>query len=173
VGAQGSGEGLADAMKQRKSKKQRKPKEQEGPFHTDTSLRASRLAWRPEERFSVKTEPILPMLSADTGRLELQGGATKSVIEGRLSEQPAAIRDVARDLSRKFRSQVSELKRQRPNDPDRIAQLDNLVVISGNMATGLAHLADNLDQAISGGSKDKPEPVFLGGAAEVCSMASP
>jgi hypothetical protein len=58
-----------------------KPKEQEGPFHTDTSLRASRLAWRPEERFSVthsgKTEPILPMLSADTGRLELQGGATK------------------------------------------------------------------------------------------------
>jgi hypothetical protein len=120
----------------------------------------------PEERFSVthsgKTEPILPMLSADTGRLELQGGATKSVIEGRLSEQPAAIRDVARDLSRKFRSQVSELKRQRPNDPDRIAQLDNLVVISGNMATGLAHLADNLDQAISRGSKDKPEPVFLG-----------
>jgi hypothetical protein len=35
------------------------------------------------------------------------------------------------------------------------------------MASGLAHLAENLDQAISKGSKDKPEPVFLGKAAEV------
>jgi hypothetical protein len=104
---------------------------------------------------------------AGTGSYELQGGATKSVIERRLSEQPDAIRDIALALSKEFRSQTSELKQQRPNDPDRIAQLDNLVVLSGNMASGLAHLAENLDQAISKGSKDKPEPVFLRKAAEV------
>jgi hypothetical protein len=73
---------------------------------------------------SGKTEPILPVLEADTGSYELQGAATKSVIERRLSEQPAAIRDTARALSREFKSQASELKRQRPNDPDRIAQRD-------------------------------------------------
>jgi hypothetical protein len=36
-------------MKQRKSKKQRKPKAPEGPSHTDTSLGATRLAWRAED----------------------------------------------------------------------------------------------------------------------------
>jgi hypothetical protein len=104
---------------------------------------------------------------AGTGRYELQGGATKLVIERRLTEQPAAIRDIARDLSREFKSQVRALKQQRPNDPDRVAQRDNLVVLCENMATGLANLANNLDQAISKGSKDKPEPVFIGKAADV------
>jgi hypothetical protein len=36
-----------------------------------------------------------------------------------------------------------------------------------NLATGLANLADNLDQAISTAREGKPEPVFLGKAAEV------
>ncbi len=108
-----------------------------------------------------------PVLKADTGRHELQGGATKLVIERRLTEQPAAIHDTARALSKEFKSQVRELKRQRPNDPDRIAQRDNLVILSENIATGLANLADNLDQAIRKGSNGKLEPVFLGKAAEV------
>jgi hypothetical protein len=115
-------------------------------------------------------QPPLPLRdAADQAAftMSVQGGATKSVIERRLSEQPAAIRDIALALSKEFRSQTSELKQQRPNDPRRIAQLDNLVVLSGNMASGLAHLAENLDQAITKGSKDKPEPVFLGKAAEV------
>jgi hypothetical protein len=59
------------------------------------------------------------------------------------------------------------LKQQRPNDPDRIAQQAKLVVLFKGMASGFAKLADNLDQAITKGSKDKPEPVFLGKAAEV------
>jgi hypothetical protein len=96
-----------------------------------------------------------------------EGGATKSVIESRLTEQPAAIRDIARALSKEFTSQASELKRQRPNDPDRIAQRDNLVFLSEKIATGFADLADNLDQAISKTSEGKPEPMFLGKAAEV------
>jgi hypothetical protein len=49
-------------MKQRKPNKRRKPKAPEGPFHTDTSLGATNLAWRAGERFSEthsgKTEPI-------------------------------------------------------------------------------------------------------------------
>ena len=49
------------------------------------------------------------------------------------------------------------MKRQRPNDPDRIAQRDNLVILSENIATGLANLADNLDQAIRKGSNGKLE----------------
>jgi hypothetical protein len=90
--------------------KPKKSKAKGGPFHTDTSLGATGLAWRQEDRFSVthsgKTEPILPMLSADTGSYELQGTASKSVIESRLSEQPAAIRDIARVLSKEFNSKL-------------------------------------------------------------------
>jgi hypothetical protein len=114
------------------------------------------------------TEPVpIAVLEADTGKYKQQGGATKSVVEGRLKEQPAAIHDIARTLSREFRSQARELKQQRPNDPDRIAQRDNLVVLTENIANGLANLADDLDQAISKGSNGKLEPVFLGKAAEV------
>jgi hypothetical protein len=142
--------------------KPRKPKAPEGPFHTDTSLGARTLAWRrPEDRFSVTHS------GTDTGSYELQGAATKSVIERRLSEQPAAIRDTARALSREFKSQARALKQQRPNDPDRIAQRDILLVLTENTATGLANLADNLDQAIRKGSNGKLEPLFLGKAAEV------
>jgi hypothetical protein len=108
---------------------------------------------------SGKTEPILPM--PDTGI------ATKSEIERRISEQPAAIHDIARALSREFKSQARALKQQRPNDPDRIAQRDILLVLTENTATGLANLADNLDQAIRKGSNGKLEPLFLGKAAEV------
>jgi hypothetical protein len=101
---------------------------------------------------------------------ELQGTATKLVIESRLAEQPAAIRDLARALSKEFNSQSNELKQQRPNDPDRIAQRDNLVVLLEKTATGFANLADNLDQAIRKGSTDKPEPVFLGKAGEIVQL---
>jgi hypothetical protein len=69
--------------------------------------------------------------------------------------------------SKEFKSQVRELKQQRPNDPDRIAQRDKLIVLTENVAIGLANLADNLDRAIRKGSTDKPEPVFLGKAGEI------
>ena len=97
-------------------------------------------------------EPLLPLREAPDqasfkGEIELQGTATKLVIESRLTEQPAAIRDIARALSKEFKSQANELKQQRPNDPDRIAQRDNLVVLLEKTATGLATLADNFDQA--------------------------
>jgi hypothetical protein len=63
---------------------------------------------------------------------DARGGSTKSEIERRLSEQPAAVRDIARALSREFNSQANELKQQRPNDPDRIAQRDKLLVLSND-----------------------------------------
>ena len=164
-------------MKQRKSKKQRKPKAPAGPFHTDTSLGATRLSWQPEDdqvardmaerrRRTIATE-LVPILPADAGSYEAKGGSTKLTIERRLSEQPADIRDAAHALSQELRSQAKELKQLRWNDPDRIAQRDNLLVLAENMATGLANLADNLDQAISKGSKSKPELAFLGKAANV------
>jgi hypothetical protein len=88
-------------------------------------------------------------------------------IERRILEQPTDIRDAARGLSKELKSQVNELRQLRWNDPDRITQRDNLVALLQNMATGLANLADNLDQAISKASEGKPEPVFLGKAADV------
>lgn len=139
---------------------------------------------RPINPSSQIVEPILPpreptdqarfkaevggWAEASVGKAwQLEGGASKSVIESRLTEQPVAIRNTARALSKEFKSQATELKQQRPNDPDRIAQRENLVVLFENMATGLANLADNIDQAIVKASEDKPEPVFLGKAAEV------
>ena|SRR5215469_4982844 len=70
-------------------------------------------------------------------------------------------------MCQELKSQADELRQLRWNDPDRIAQRDNLVVLLENMATGLANLADNLDQAISNATRGKPEPAFLGKAADV------
>jgi hypothetical protein len=106
-------------------------------------------------------------LTADATVVWDSGIATKSVIERRLTEQPAVIRDTARALSREFKSQATEWRQQRPNDPDRIAQCDKLILLTENVANGLANLADNLDQAITKASEDKPEPLFLGKAAEL------
>jgi hypothetical protein len=131
-------------------------------------------AQTPVELSPAPITPIAPRLetlprfsASDPRSYEAKGGSTKLVIERRISEQPTDIRDAARTLSKELKSQVNELKQLRWNDPDRITQRDNLVALLESMATGLANLANNLDQAISKGTKGKPEPVFLGKAAEV------
>jgi hypothetical protein len=86
-------------------------------------------------------------------------------IERILSERHADIRDAARVLSRDFAAQVEELKRTRPNEPDRLAEHDALVAFLEKMATGLNQLADALEQAVGAGGE--PEPVLLGKAAEI------
>jgi hypothetical protein len=106
-------------------------------------------------------------MSADVGSYEARGASTKLTIERRLSEQPADIRDAARALCQELRAQADELKQLRWNDPDRIAQRGNLVALFEKLANGLANLADNLDHAISKATEGKPEPVFLGKAADV------
>jgi hypothetical protein len=93
--------------------------------------------------------------------------ASDATVERRLLEQPADIRDAARALSREFALQSEELRDFKPNDPDRIAQRDNLLALFEKMATGLANLADALDQAVSKATNGKPEPVFLGEAGKI------
>lgn len=95
------------------------------------------------------------------------GKAATFAANAALSERPAEIRDAARALSQEFTAQVEELKRSRPNDPDRLAKHDDLVAFLDKMAAGLSTLADALDRAVKEASEGKPEPVFLGKAAEV------
>jgi hypothetical protein len=89
----------------------------------------------------------------------------KDTIESKLAERPADIRDLARALSREFTAQVEELKRSPPNEPGRLDQYDALVAFFEKMAAGLSNLADALDRAVT--AEGKPEPAFLGRAAEV------
>jgi len=88
-------------------------------------------------------------------------------IEGRQSEHPVDIRDAARALSRAFSEQVEELKRFKPNDPDRLVEHEGLVAFFERMASGLAELANALDKAINGATDGKLEPVFLGTAGKI------
>lgn len=88
-------------------------------------------------------------------------------IEGRLAEQPIDIRDAARALSRAFSEQVEELKRSKPNAPERVVEHDGLVAFFERMAAGLAELADALDKVVSGAREGKLEPAFLGTAGKI------
>jgi hypothetical protein len=89
-----------------------------------------------------------------------------AIVEGRLSREPAAIRDLARNLSQEFASQAEHLKRSRPND-ERLAQHDDLIAFFERMAAGLAELANALDQAIKEGTGGSLESGSLGKAAQI------
>jgi hypothetical protein len=88
-----------------------------------------------------------------------------AVVEGRLSREPEAIRDLARNLSQEFASQAEDLKRSRPND-ERLAQHDDLIAFFERMADGLAQLADALDEAVKGAG-NSPDSVSIGKAAQI------
>jgi hypothetical protein len=92
---------------------------------------------------------------------------TAAATRGALSERPTEIRDAARALSQEFTAQVEELKRSRPNEPDRLAKHDDLVAFFEKMAAGLSDLADALDRAVNKATEGKLEPAFLGTAAQV------
>jgi hypothetical protein len=89
-----------------------------------------------------------------------------TAVEGRLSREPAAIRDAARNFSREFARQADDLKRSRPND-ERLAQHDDLIGFFERMAAGLAELADALDQAVKEGTGGSLDSVSLGKAAQI------
>jgi hypothetical protein len=92
--------------------------------------------------------------------------ATMTAIEAVLATRPADIRDAARALSQEFTSEMARLQKSRPNDPDRLPQHDDLIALFEKMARGLAALADALDAAVKGDAQGKPEPIFLGKAAQ-------
>jgi hypothetical protein len=107
-----------------------------------------------------------PALATSPPIIPVTAGSV-AVIEGRLSREPAAIGDLARNLSQEFASQAEDLKRSRPNDERRLAQHDDLIDFFERMADGLAQLADALDQAVKQGTGASLDSVSLGKAAEI------
>ena len=99
------------------------------------------------------------------GTSDLKVGSV-AIVEGRLSREPAAIRDLARNLSQEFARQAEDLKRSRPND-ERLAQHDDLIAFFERMACGLAELADALDEAVSKGTGGSLDSGSLGKAAQI------
>src|SRR6266566_18053 len=93
--------------------------------------------------------------------------ANARIIERSLSERPADIRDAARALVKEIRDQVEQLHRSKPNDEDGLAKHNEFVAFLERIATGLAELADALDQAVKASPDGRPEPVFLGKAARI------
>jgi hypothetical protein len=119
----------------------------------------------------VSNAPNLPLSASTAAKVSMRGELTLATelgpIERRLFERPADIRDAARALSREFTTQVEELNRFKPNDSDSLAKHNDLVAFLKRMAAGLADLADALEQAVSNGTDDRPEPVFLGTAGKI------
>ncbi|MGP0085782.1 MAG: DUF1488 family protein [Steroidobacteraceae bacterium] len=143
------------------------------PFGTSTEIFAGVQPQVNRAALSSTTGEVLPPLPLVAAALSGEGKVTAEAtvmpgpgpIERRLSERPTDIRDAARALSRDFTAQVEELKRNKPNDADRLAQYDVLIPFFERMAVGLGDLADVLDRA--GRTNGTPEPVLLGKAAEV------
>jgi hypothetical protein len=96
-------------------------------------------------------------------------GATgaAAIIERRLAERPADIREAVRTLSYAIAEQIATLNASKPNEPDRLAQQNDFVAFLQTVADGLDALAESIDCAIVAGSAGKPEPILLGKAAEI------
>jgi hypothetical protein len=110
---------------------------------------------------------------ATSGRGEVTRAPTSpaadDTIREKLSASPADIRDAAYALAAEFAEEVENLKRSRPNDAPKLAAHKKLEDFFERMASGLAALADALDQAVRKGNGERPEPVFLGAAAKIAS----
>jgi hypothetical protein len=117
---------------------------------------------KPASTFNVIASP-----DGQESRSSAKPAGARSRIEGRLSEQTVDIRDAARALSRAFSEQIEELKRSKPNDPERLVEHDGLVAFFERMAAGLGDLADALDRAISGASDGKLESIFVRTAGKI------
>jgi hypothetical protein len=115
---------------------------------------------------SIQTGPAPTSGTASTPVTSDQKAESVAIVEGRLSREPAAIRDLARNLSQEFASQAEDLKRSRPND-ERLAQHDDLIAFFERIACGLAELADALDEAVSKGTAGSLDSGSLGKAAQI------
>jgi hypothetical protein len=126
------------------------------------------------------TEPVLPPtsehISIEPAQIRKTGQPVDvtdtsptiaQIIERKLSQRPADLRDTARALSHEFKREIARLNRAKPNDPARLSKHDKLVAFLKKVATGWDDLADALDQAVTKGTAAKPEPVFLGKAGEI------
>ena len=140
----------------------------EPPFiGSSTSVDETAAAADTESATVTTPAAVLETVGALDANATIVAGGVGVATGSALSERPAEIRDAARALSREFTAQVEELQRSRPNEPDHLAKHDDLVAFFEKMAVGLATLADALDRAVSAAAEGKPEPAFLGQAAEV------
>jgi hypothetical protein len=94
------------------------------------------------------------------------GATARSRIEIRLLQSQADITTAARALSDAFAENIKEVEKTKPNDRRGLERHREIVDLMQVMATGLAEIADALEQhALQKVGSD--EPIFLGKAAEV------
>lgn len=105
-------------------------------------------------------------IAAATGTATAASTSPDDVV-AKLSQDPVGIAQAARALANSFAEEVDRLKRSRPNEPDQLAQHDDLVATYENMQLGLSGIADALEQSVATGSPGRPEPVCLGIAAKI------
>ena len=74
------------------------------------------------------------------------GTQIAAIVERRLSERPADIREAARALSRAISEQIDELNAQKPNDPDALTRQETFIAFMQGIATGLDELAASLER---------------------------
>jgi hypothetical protein len=74
------------------------------------------------------------------------GTQIAAIVERRLSERPADIREAARGLSRAILKQVDELQASKPNDPDALTRQEAFISFMQGIATGLDELAAPLER---------------------------
>jgi hypothetical protein len=109
-----------------------------------------------------------PEIGAPT--LRINKGASRQVIERRLLERPDDIIAASRGFAEGLKRQADELRASKPNEAGPLAQYDDLIAFLDKMVSGLAELADALDQAFkttAAAQHPSPEPIFLGKAAEI------
>jgi hypothetical protein len=85
--------------------------------------------------------------------------------ERRFSGNIDGFRDAARTLAAEFVAQIDEMQRSRPNDEAGLAAYEQLMAFFDRMATGLAQLADALDEATKSDAEN--QPIFLGKAGKI------
>jgi hypothetical protein len=106
----------------------------------------------------------------DEPTLQVNKGASRQVIERRLLERPDDIIAASRGFAEGLKRQADELRASKPNEAGPLAQYDDLIAFLDKMVSGLAELADALDQAFkttAAAQHPSPEPIFLGTAAEI------
>jgi hypothetical protein len=85
----------------------------------------------------------------------------------RLSGRTTEIRDAARNLADAVNDQIHHMRASKPNDVASLAKHNEFIAFLEKLAEGLSNLADALDEAISAGTTDTPEPVLLGKAGDI------
>jgi hypothetical protein len=128
------------------------------------------MGWRQGAPNSGAAAPPLPPWAPEIDAPTHQVNKGASVIERRLLERPDYIIAASRGFAEGLKRQADELRASKPNEAGPLAQYDDLIAFLDKMVSGLAELADALDQAFkttAAVQPPSPEPIFLGKAAKI------